>query len=346
MIRPRGLCLIVLILAGCGPRADRVNGGGSSFVYPVLLKWSRVYAAERGIQIDYQSTGSGNGIQQMTVGTIDFGCSDAPMNSEQTTKAEALGGPVLHIPLVMGGVVPVYNLPGLPADAVVRFDGPTLGGIFLGSITQWNHPDLVALNPDLKLPDQRILVVGRSDPSGTTAIFADYIAKVYPDRWKEKEMGKPGTAIRWPAGEGQKGNEGVAGLVARVPGAIGYVELKFAVDVGLPYGAVRNRAGAFVRASPESVRQAAAAMLTKIPDNLCFSLTDPPGAESYPISGTVWAVMYRKLPADRRDILVPFLRWAVGDGAAHAERLGYAALPSGLADRVRAELDQLGGARP
>ncbi|MBX7102461.1 MAG: phosphate ABC transporter substrate-binding protein PstS [Gemmataceae bacterium] len=308
-----------------------------------MLKWSRAYAADRTVQVDYQSTGSGNGIQQVTVGTIDFGCTDAPLNAEQRAKAKSIHGDVIHIPMVMGGVVPVYNLPGLPDAAGIRFDSETLGGIFLGTIERWNDPALKALNPGANLPDQRILVVTRSDPSGTTAIFADYVSKVCPKLWTDKSMGKPGTAVRWPTGEAQKGNEGVAGLIARVPGSIGYVELKYAEDVGLAFGSVRNKSGAFVKASPKSVQAAAAAALVKIPDDMCFSLTNPPGADSYPISGTVWAVFYRDLPDDRRRMLTPFLRWAIGPGQEHALKLGYAPLPQALVARVAAELDSLEG---
>jgi phosphate transport system substrate-binding protein len=328
-----------LVLTGC-QSADRLNGGGSSFVYPLMLKWSRSYAAETGVQVDYQSAGSGNGIQQMTVGTIDFGCTDAPMTTEQRDKARSLNGEVVHIPLAMGGVVPVYNLPGLPAGKRLRFSGPVLAGIFLGKITRWNDPQLQELNPDVALPDQQILVISRSDPGGTTAIFADYIAKVDKELWKEKQMGQPGTSIRWPIGEAQKGNEGVSGLVGRVPGSIGYVELKYALDVGLHYGEVRNRSGAFVLASPESVQAAAAAALTTIPKDFCFSLTDPPGAESYPISGTVWAVFYRQLEEQRANDLARFLLWAVDadHGQKQARNLGYAPLPPNLVDAIRLEL--------
>lgn len=347
----RIICLVlpaVVLLGGCRHRAERLNGGGSSFVYPVMLKWSRSFEAETRVQVDYQSTGSGNGIQQMTVGTIDFGCTDAPMNAEQIEKARQIGGPVLHVPLVHGGVVPVFNLPAWPEDRDLRLSGPVLAGIFLGSITSWDDPKIAELNPGAALPAQRILVVSRSDPSGTTAIFAEYISKVSPESWATARLGEPGTATRWPVGEAQKGNEGVAGLVGRVPGSIGYVELKFALDVGLRFASVKNRDGAFVRATPETVQAASDAVLNVIPQDLCFSLTDAPGRDSYPIAGTAWAVFYANLDRERRERLIGFLRWATDSqaGQKYAVRLGYAALPERLVREVNRVLDAASGGRP
>jgi phosphate transport system substrate-binding protein len=328
---------LCLLLAGCQAQ-PRINAGGSSFIYPLMLKWSRVYAAEKNVQVDYQSTGSGNGIQQMIVGTIDFGCTDAPMSADQLASAKTHAGDVIHIPLVMGGVVPVYNLPGV--EGTINFGGPALAGIFLGTITKWNDPAIAETNPGTVLPDQHILVVSRSDPSGTTAIFADYIAKVAPELWKQKEMPKPGTAVRWPAGEAQKGNEGVAGLVQRVPGAISYVELKYAHDLGLKFGAVRNRAGKFVQASPESVTSAAAS-LKEIPQDLCFSLTDADGEATYPISGTTWAVLYQRHPPACP--LVEFLNWAVDPqgGQKYARELHYAPLTPELIEAARQKISTI-----
>jgi phosphate ABC transporter phosphate-binding protein len=331
-------CLLAAGLAGCA-REERLNGGGSSFVYPVMLDWTRAYERDRHVQVDYQSTGSGNGVQQMTVRTIDFGCTDAPMTAEQRRKAEELAGPVVHVPLVMGGVVPVYNVPGVDPGRRLRFSGPVLADIFLGDVTSWDDPALRELNPDIELPATKILVVARSDPSGSTAIFADYLKKVSREKWERRQM-PTGTSVSWPVGEAQKGNEGVAGLVRRVPGAIGYVELKYAKDVGLEYGSVRNRAGAFVTASPASVKAAAAALET-IPEDLCFSLTDAAGSASYPISGTTWAVLYQNQPPGRGGPLVEFLRWATdpSGGQKLAERLEYAPLPERLIGPVRKKLD-------
>jgi len=337
---PTACCLLLL---GC-QGADRLNAGGSSFIYPVMLKWSRVYAAERGIQVDYQSTGSGNGIQQMIVGTINFGCTDAPLSPDQLKSAQEHGGPVVHLPLVMGAVVPVYHLPSMSGDQRINFSGSVLAGIFLGTIIQWDDVQIAALNPGVNLPNKPILVVSRSDPSGTTAIFADYISKVAPELWKIKDMPIPGTAVRWPVGEAQKGNEGVAGLVGRVPGAIGYVELKYARDVHLNIGTVRNRARKYVVASPESV-QAAADALKVIPDDLCFSLTDAEGESSYPISGTTWAVFYERQPEVLSKPLFAFLQWAIDPdgGQKHARALEYAPLSPQLVDAVRKRLKSLGG---
>lgn len=337
----RSALLLVGLLALCGcEHRVRLNGGGSSFVYPVFLKWSRDYAALTGVQVDYQSTGSGNGVQQMLVHTTQFGCTDAPLTPSQRQKGESIDGEVVQVPVTMGGVVPIYHLPSLPAGTRLRFDGPTLARIFLGEIQSWNDPALAALNPQVALPADAILVVSRADPSGTTAIFADYIAKVAPALWEDKDMGPAGTAVRWPAGEAQKGNEGVAGLVRRVPGSIGYVELKYAEDVGIDFGDVKNQSGRFVRASPESVQAAAAAVLTAVPDDFAFSLTDAPGADSYPISGTVWCVFYRRQPPAVAGPLTEFLRWAVhpAKGQPTARALGYAPLPAALSAAVDARL--------
>jgi phosphate transport system substrate-binding protein len=299
-----------------------------------------VYERETGVQVDYTGTGSGNGIQQMTRGAIDFGCTDAPMNAEQLAKARAAGGEVLHIPLAMGGVVPIYRLPGVPDGEPVKFTGPVLADIFLGDVTRWNDPALQALNPGVSLPDLPIKVVSRSDPSGTTAIFADYLAKMRLEKWKERKMGM-GTSVTFAVGIRQKGNPGVAGEVGRLDGTIGYVELTFAKHMRdrVAFGAVRNRAGKYVVASPETVT-AAAASLDAIPEDLTFSLVDAPGPDAYPISGTNWAVFYQRQPAAVGRLLVDFVRWvtAKDGGQQYCEPLGYAPLPDRVVERISARL--------
>ncbi len=336
-----GLGIVILATGGtgCGDSrapANRLNGGGSSFVYPLMSKWASTYAREKGVQVNYQSVGSGGGIQQMTARTFDFGCTDAPLNDEQLRKAQATGGDVLHIPLALGGVVPAYHQPRV--EQPLRFTGPVLADLFLGKVARWNDPKLAALNPGVSLPDLPVALVYRSDGSGTTYIWADYLCKVSPE-WKSR-VGL-GTSLRWPQGVGQKGNEGVAGQITRTPGAIGYLELIYALQNNMQYGSVQNRVGAFVRASPEAVTAAAEAALTEIPEDLRYSLTDAGGSDSYPISGTVWAVLYANQPASKGQALVDFLRWATHEGQQHAKDLHYAALPGGLVERVDQMLAQV-----
>jgi phosphate transport system substrate-binding protein len=265
------------------------------------------------------------------------------MTEEQLKAARETNGEVLHIPLAMGGVVAIYNVPGVPADQHLKFTGQVLADIFLGDVTKWNDPALKELNPDANLPDLSIKVVSRSDPSGTTAIFAEYLAKSRPEKWAEKKMGK-GTSVSFAVGVRAPKNPGVAGEVSRTDGAIGYVELTYAklMKEKAGYGAVKNREGHFVIASPETVT-ATAASLSEIPDDLTFSLVDAPGKDSYPISGTDWAVFYKKQPAATGKPLVDFLRWATAKdkGQKHAPDLGYAPLPERLIERIDAKLKQV-----
>jgi phosphate transport system substrate-binding protein len=343
-VRALAVLIGVVTTAGCSASdAPRLDGGGATFIEPLMLKWQRVYERETGVQVDYTGTGSGNGVQQMTRQALAFGCTDAPMNPEQLDKARAVNGDVVHIPLAMGGVVPIYRLPGLPPERPLRFSGPLLADIFLGDVTRWDDPALQELNPGVTLPAMPIRVISRSDPSGTTAIFAEYLERAQPERWKAKEMGR-GTAVSFPVGIRQKGNPGVAGEVARMDGTIGYVELTFAQHVRdrVALGALRNRAGNFVVATPESIT-AAAASLGEIPDDLCFSLVDLPGADAYPISGTDWAVFYHDQPPGRGRLIVDFLRWATAKdkGQRYAAPLGYAPLPDRLIERVHDKLRQV-----
>jgi phosphate transport system substrate-binding protein len=313
-----------------------LNGGGSSFINPIMTKWAGAYNKEKGIQVDYTSSGSGNGIQQMMDKKNDFGCTDAPMSDEQLKKAADLGGEVLHIPLVMGGVVPIYNLKDVKEQ--LRFTGPVLADIYLGKIKKWDDPKLKELNPKANLPSDEIAVVHRSDGSGTTYIWADYLSKV-SDEWKEK-VGK-GTDLKWPVGVGAQKSDGVAGQVGRSPGAIGYVELSYALNSKLQFGAVKNKEGEFVMASLDSVTKAADGALKDIPDDLRYSLTDAPGKEAYPICGTTWAVLYGKQPANKAKALADFLRWATHEGQESTKDLQYARLPESMVKRVDDKINQI-----
>jgi phosphate transport system substrate-binding protein len=323
--------------SGSAPSAIRLQAGGSTFINPLMTKWSRVYRERTAVEVDYSSTGSGNGIQQTISGILDFGCTDAPLNEEQQAKAAQMGGTVLHIPLTLGGVVPAYNLPGV--DQPLRFTGTVLADIYLGKVRKWNDPALASLNPGLTLPDLDIAIVFRSDGSGTTDVFTDYLSKVSPEF--QRTVGK-GTSVRWPVGTGQKGNEGVAGYIARSPGALGYLELAYAINQKLAFGMVQNREGEFVAASPESLTVAARNSLTAIPDDLRCSLTDAPGAGSYPITGTAWAILYQDQSGNPKGkAIVDFLRWAIREGQQYSVGLHYAPLPDELVQRADKKLDEV-----
>jgi phosphate ABC transporter phosphate-binding protein len=321
------------LTGGCGRGKPRLNGAGASFVYPMMSKWAAEYDKAKGVEINYQSIGSGGGIQQMTAKTADFGCTDGPMTDEQLQKAKETGGDVVHIPLVMGAVVPAYNLEGIAES--LTFSGPVLADIYLGKIKKWNDQALQELNPDVKLPDKDIGVVHRSDGSGTTYIWVDYLAKVSPE-WKKK-VGVA-TSVNWPTGEGAKGNEGVSGRVKSSPGAIGYIELIYALQNNINYGAVKNREGEKIKGELKSVTTAADNALTDIPEDLRYSITDAPGKGSYPISGTDWAVLYVNQPAGKGKQIVDFLHWVTHEGQQYCEGLHYAKLPPGLVTRVESKL--------
>jgi phosphate transport system substrate-binding protein len=309
--------------------ANRLTGGGSSFVAPMMKKWAGEYNKARGVEVDYTSSGSGNGVTQMTDKKNDFGCTDAPMNAEQIAQAQAKGGEVVHVPLVMGGVVPIYNLPGV--EQQLKFTGPVLADIFLGKIKNWNDPALAKINAGVALPDLGISVAHRSDASGTSYIWTDYLSKV-SNEWREK-VGAT-TEPKWPVGAGAPKNPGVAQLVSSTKGALGYVELIYALDnKDLKIGAVQNKEGVFVTASLESVT-AAAAGLKQVPQDLCFSLTDADGKDAYPISGTVWMVLYTKQPPDKAKALSDFARWLTHEGQDFAKGLHYARLPQQVVEQI------------
>jgi phosphate transport system substrate-binding protein len=284
------------------------------------------------VKVDYQSVGSGAGIQMMVADTFAFGCTDRPMTDAQIASARSLHGPVLHIPLALGAVVPIYNLPNL--EQPLRFSGPVLADIFLGKVKKWSDKELAALNPGIVLPDLDILVLHRSDGNRTTYIWTDYLSKVSSE-WKET-VGV-GYSLRWPVGEGHRGGEGVAGPVLRTPGAISYVELIYALQNNIRCGSVQNKEGVFVLASLDSVMAAASASLGDIPQDLRYSLVDAPGKDSYPISGTVWAVVYADQPAEY-ETLVDFLRWITHKCQEYCAELHYARLPKALVDRIDKKL--------
>ncbi|MFO0808703.1 MAG: phosphate ABC transporter substrate-binding protein PstS [Gemmataceae bacterium] len=325
---------LVLLAVGTARADDPVNGGGSSFVNPLMAKWSAAFEAEAGVRINYQSVGSSAGIQKMTTRDFEFGCTDALLIQDAKHQKAVAAGELLYVPLVMGGIVPIYNLP----DAgPLNFSGDILADIFMGRLTNWNDPKLVALNPQAKLPDKQIVAVRRSDGSGSTFIFSTFLAKTSRD-WRTT-IGL-GNTLKWSdATVGAKGTEGVAGQVNQTVGAIGYVELTHALQAKLTFGAVENRQKEMVTATKESVTAAAANFFAARPvdHRFQFSLADAPGPGSYPISGATWAVLYAK---GAKPEVVRFLRGAAGPRAQQmAADLDYAPLPSALADAITKRLD-------
>ena len=302
-----------------GSGAVQINGAGATFPYPIYSKWFDEYhKAHSNVEINYQSIGSGGGIRQLTNQTVFFGATDGPMTDEQLKAAP---GPILHLPTVLGAVVPVYNIPNVKEE--LKFSGAVLADIFLGKIKKWNDPAIVKLNSGVKLPSTDITVVHRSEASGTSYIWVDFLAKASPE-FKTK-VGV-NTAVNWPVGVGGKGNEGVAGLVTQSPGSLGYVELIYALQSKSTYGAVQNPAGEFVKASVESVTAAAAA--AQMPADFRVSITNATGMGAYPISSFTWLLLYED-PKDKNQskIMVDFVKWALSDGQKFAPELGYAPLP-------------------
>lgn len=309
-----------------------INGAGSTFDYPAFTKWFEAYAAiDPSVRFNYASVGSGGGQQQLLKQTVDFGATDAPMTDAAMAKAP---GKILHFPVVAGGVAVMYNLPGNPK---LKLDGPTLAGIYLGRITKWNDPAIAALNPGVRLPALPIIVVHRSEGSGTTYIFTDYLSVISPV-WA-KSVGK-NVSVRWPVGLGGKGSEGVAGQVKQLSGAIGYGELAYADQNKIPYADIKNAAGNFISPAPASV--SAALATAHIPPDFRFSMVNPPGDQAYPIAGASWIVVYQKQPnpAHGRK-LVGFLKWAVTAGQKLSAQLDYAPLPDNVQQRELALLDTI-----
>jgi phosphate transport system substrate-binding protein len=323
------LCaLVALPLAG----QTKLNAAGATFPYPIYSKWfSEYHTLHPDIEINYQSIGSGGGIRQVTEGTVDFGASDMPMTDAQLTEAQGKRKTkILNLPSVLGADVAAYNIPGVSGE--VKFTPEALAGIFLGKITKWNDKAIASVNPGVNFPDKDIIVAHRSDGSGTTFIWTDFLSKVSPD-W-ESRVGR-NTSVQWPIGLGGKGNEGVAGLIRQMPGAIGYIELVYAVQNKISYGSVRNSAGNFVKASLESVT-AAAASAPKMPADFRVSITNAPGKEAYPISSFTWLLVpQQSKDAAKGKILVDFLNWMVTDGQKMTAALSYAPLPDSVAQKEK-----------
>jgi phosphate transport system substrate-binding protein len=311
-----------LLASSVNAPGETINAAGATFPAVIYQKWFQEYhKLHSDVQVNYQSIGSGAGIQQLTQGTVDFGASDMPMTNEQIAKITKYK--VLHFPTVMGGLVPTYNLPGISDP--LNFTPETLAGIYLGTITKWSDARLKKDNPKVKLPDADITVVHRSDGSGTTFVWTDYLSKVSPD-WKAK-VGA-GTSVAWPTGLGGKGNEGVAGTVKETPNSIGYVELIYAAQNKMQYGAVKNAAGEFVRADFDTVSEAAAGAAKNMPDDFRVSITDAPGKKAYPISSFTWLLIPNKIDnATKRNAIQAFLKWMLADGQKYAAGLDYAPLP-------------------
>jgi phosphate transport system substrate-binding protein len=330
----RRIAVLCLALAVPAFGQTTLNGAGATFPYPMYSKWfSEYHKAHSEIQINYQSIGSGGGIRQVLAGTVDFGASDGPMTDEQLAQAKTK---ILHIPTVMGAVVPAYNIPGVSGD--VKFTPQALSGIFLGKITTWNDKAITSSNPGVDFPNQPIIVVHRSDGSGTSFIFTDYLSKVSSE-W----AGGPskGTSVKWPVGLGGKGNEGVAGMIRQMQGSIGYVELIYAVQNKITYGSVKNSSGDFVKASLESVTAAAASM-KNMPADYRVSITNAPGKESYPISSFTWLL----IPSQSKDaakgkIIQDFLGWMLDNGQTMTADLSYAPLPPTVVAKVKETVKQV-----
>jgi phosphate transport system substrate-binding protein len=330
----RRIALLCLALSVPGCAQTTLNGAGATFPYPMYSKWfSEYHKAHPDVEINYQSIGSGGGIRQVLAGTVDFGASDGPMSDEQLAQAKTK---ILHVPTVLGADVPAYNVPGVTGE--LKFTPEALAGIFLGKITNWSDKAIASANPDVKLPNDQIIVIHRSDGSGTTYIWTDYLSKVSAD-W-QSQAGK-GTSVKWPVGLGGKGNEGVAGMIRQMQGSIGYIELIYAIQNKIPYGVVKNAAGNFVKASLDSVT-AAAASAPKMPADFRVSITNAPGKDAYPISSFTWLL----IPAQSKDaakgkILSDLLNWIVNDGQKMTADLAYAPLPASVAAKVKDEIKQV-----
>jgi len=319
-----------------GPTPVLINGAGATFPYPIYSKWfSEYHKLHPDIEFNYQSVGSGAGIRQTIDKTVDFGASDGPMTDQQLAEAkQKLGYDILHFPTVLGADVPTYNIPGVTAE--LKFTPQSISNIYLGKITKWNDPAITGPNPGVKLPNDDIVVVHRSDGSGTTYIWTDYLSKVNPE-WKSK-VGFS-TSVNWPVGLGGKGNEGVAGLVKETPDSIGYVELIYAIQTHLSYGVLQNSAGKFVKADLASVTAAAAGAAANMPADFRVSITDAPGATAYPVSSFTWLLIPSHIAdAAKRDDIKVFLKWMMTDGQKYNESLDYAQLPKAV---VAKEMKQI-----
>ena len=332
----RKIALIFSLVVATIPAVSqtKLTGAGATFPNPIYQKWFSEYSkVHSDVQINYQSIGSGGGIRQVSEGIVDFGATDGPMSDEQLSSAKTK---ILHFPTVLGSVVPAYNIPGVTGE--VKFTPEMLAGIFLGKISNWNDPIIAKANKDVKFPNQPIIVVHRSDGSGTTYIFTDYLSKISED-WKHGP-GK-GTSPKWPTGLGGKGNEGVAGSIRQLPGSIGYVELIYAVQNKFDYGSVRNSSGAFMKADLASTT-AAAASVKSMPNDFRVSITNAPGKDAYPISSFTWLLIPEKSKDEKKGkILADFLNWMVNDGQKLVADLSYAPLPASVAEKVKGAIKQV-----
>ena len=327
--------LVALLLVGSAAAlAAQLTGAGATFPNPIYTKWFEEYHKQHpDVEINYQAIGSGGGIRQILAGTVDFGASDGPMTDEQLSQAKVK---IFHIPTVLGAVVPSYNLPGVSKE--LRFSPESLSGIYLGKITKWNDAAIAKDNPGVTLPDKDIVVVHRSDGSGTSYIFTDYLSKVSPE-WQSK-VGK-NTSVNWPVGLGGKGNDGVAGLVSQTEGAIGYVELIYALQNKIAFGSLKNSAGQYIKASLESTT-AAAATVKDMPDDFRVSITNAPGKTAYPIASFTWLLIPSQWSdAGKKKVMVDFLNWMVGPGQSMTTSLDYAPLPKNVAEKVRDRIREI-----
>lgn len=324
--------LLAPLLFGTARSALLINGAGSTFGYPIYSKWFDEYTkVDSTVHFNYQSIGSGGGIMMLHNKTVAIGASDAPLNESQ---ASGMPGPVLHFPSVMGAVVVVYNLPEVKSP--IRLTGPVIADIFLGNIVKWTDPAITMLNPGVEFPNEPIVTAHRSDGSGTTFIFSDYLSKMSP-AWA-KQAGK-GTSIKWQVGLGGKGSEGVTGMVQQTPGAIGYVELTYALANKIPFVEIKNHDGNWVTASLDGVTAAASGAAVNMPADFRVSITDAPGADSYPISSFTWLLIYKDQSDQQKGAeIVKFLKWALTDGQKYAAPLFYAPLPQAV---IRKELQQI-----
>ncbi len=331
---------IIVTAAGCTgsptgatPSSPNLNGAGATFPYPLYAKWFDVYATQTGVKVNYQSIGSGGGIQQITAGTVDFGASDGIMTAEQQSAAEAAHGPILHIPMTSGAEAIIYNLPGIPSGQI-KLSGSLLADIYLKKITRWNDPKIAALNPGLNLPATDIALVHRADGSGTTNIFTNYLSKV-SDEWKTK-VGAA-NSVNWPGDIGGQGNEGVAGQVQQLPGAIGYVELAYAIQNNLPWVKLQNRAGNFVEPTLAATSKASEGIA--LPDDMKIMITDSTNPDAYPIAGFTWILTYvNQTDQAKGAALVNMLWWAIHDGQQYAPALQYAPLPASAITKAENEI--------
>jgi phosphate transport system substrate-binding protein len=330
--------VLVLILL-CGPAHSQmlINGAGSTFGYPIYSKWFDEYVkVDPAVRFNYQSIGSGGGIMMLRNKTVDIGATDAPLSEAQQAQ---MPGPVLHFPSVMGAVVVMYNLAEVKQH--IRLTGPVIADIYLGKVVKWADPEITALNPGVTFPDEPIVTAHRSDGSGTTFIFSDYLSKVSP-AWAKK-VGK-GTSLKWPVGLGGKGSEGVTGLVQQTPGGIGYVELTYALTNKIPYAVVKNHDGKWINPRLAGVTAAAASAASNMPADFRVSITNAPGAESYSISSFTWLLIYKnQTDKSKGPAIVKFLKWGLTDGQKYASPLNYAPLPQAVIDRELTQINQLIG---